>query len=167
MALKALADVPPVTALDALAANARLVRLMTGWQWLAMRDARKDGATWEQIGDALGVTSHAAQQAYKRAIEAQERYCAKYLQPGEAQQLRALLNDGTEPDTARKPAYRRLDGSDLAEGMAVKDGRRLYTITGWAEPCTSGRVALVSNGKREADGQLIIFAGASYQVRND
>ena len=169
VALKALADVPPVTALDALAANARIVRLMTGWQWLAMRDARKDGATWELIGEALGVTGQAAQQAYQRAIEVQERYCAKYLKPGEAQELRALLNDSTEPKRPRGPVtWRDVQGGDLAEGMTIKSGGKVYTIKGITAPGEQDhgrRSAHVIDSQGNA-GALAIYPG-TYQVRND
>jgi hypothetical protein len=64
----------PETALSALAANAELAKLLAGWQWLAIKAAREGGATWEQIGEALGTTKQGAQQAYRRAIEHQEKY---------------------------------------------------------------------------------------------
>jgi hypothetical protein len=62
------------SALDALRANAELVDLLTGRRWMVMQDAREAGATWEQIGQALGMSRHAARSWYKRKIRDQERY---------------------------------------------------------------------------------------------
>src|SRR3954469_7745585 len=47
-------ELPEVTALDALRANAQLVELLTGRRWHVMRDAREEGVSWSQIGEALG-----------------------------------------------------------------------------------------------------------------
>jgi len=78
IAERRLAEVDSATALDALAANVELVKLMTGWRWLAIKSAREDGATWEQIGEVLGTTKQDAQLTYERAIEAQEKYAADF-----------------------------------------------------------------------------------------
>jgi hypothetical protein len=69
-----LAVLASATGLDALAANVELVKLMKGWQWLAIKSAREDGATWEQIGQVLGTSKQGALNAYTRAIEHQEKY---------------------------------------------------------------------------------------------
>lgn len=78
MAEKRHTGLQSATALDALAANVDLVRLMTSWRWLAIKSAREDGATWEQIGAVLGTTKQGALLAYKRAIEAQEQDAAGF-----------------------------------------------------------------------------------------
>ena len=74
LAERKLAELESATALDALAANVELVKLLKGWQWLAIKAAREDGATWEQIGEVLGVSKQGALNAYTRAIEHQEKY---------------------------------------------------------------------------------------------
>ena len=74
LAEKRLPELESATGLDALAANVRLVELMKGWQWLAIKSAREDGATWEQVGQVLGTSKQGAQLAYRRAIETQEKY---------------------------------------------------------------------------------------------
>lgn len=63
-----------VTALHALAATTTLVRLLTGWQWIDMRDAREQDATWREIGAAVGMTRQGAHDWYRRAIERQEEH---------------------------------------------------------------------------------------------
>lgn len=63
-----------VSALNALRANAELVDLLSGRRWMVIQDAREAGATWEQIGQALGVSRRAARNWYKRKIRDQERY---------------------------------------------------------------------------------------------
>ncbi|MBB6374349.1 hypothetical protein BKA01_001571 [Pseudonocardia eucalypti] len=63
-----------VSALDALRANAELVDLLTGRRWMVIQDAREAGATWEQIGQALGMSRRAARNWYKHKIRDQEQY---------------------------------------------------------------------------------------------
>lgn len=47
-----------------------------------MRDAREQGATWDQIAEALGLTdAEAARAYYLNAIEHQERYVGDLHEP--------------------------------------------------------------------------------------
>jgi hypothetical protein len=86
----ALAQLPEVTALDALRANARAVDLLTGRRWYVMKSAREAGATWAQIGEALGMTKQAAHDFYRRKIEEQEKHLPDlHNAPG----ARAVLED--------------------------------------------------------------------------
>jgi len=71
----ALAEVD-ASALDSLPANARIVRLLTGWRWFVMQQAREEGASWAEIGDALGMSRQSAWEWYKRQIEVQEQHVA-------------------------------------------------------------------------------------------
>ena len=68
-----LSEVSEVAALEALRANARAVELLTARRWYVMKSAREGGATWEQIGEALGITKQAAHDFYQRKIEEQEK----------------------------------------------------------------------------------------------
>lgn len=86
----ALAQLPEVTALEALRANARAVDLLTGRRWYVMKSAREAGATWAQIGEALGMTKQAAHDFYRRKIEEQEKYLPD---PHDAPGARAVLED--------------------------------------------------------------------------
>jgi len=78
LAERKLAELESATGLDALAADVEIVRRMKGWQWIAIKSAREDGATWEQIGEILGTSKQGAQLAYRRAIETQETYAADF-----------------------------------------------------------------------------------------
>lgn len=69
----AIDKVPEVHPLDALRANSELVRLLSGWQWQAVYDARWRGHTWPQIADALGVTVEQTRASYGEVIDRQER----------------------------------------------------------------------------------------------
>lgn len=89
-AARALAELPCVTALDALRANARAVALLTGRRWYVMKTAREDGASWSQIGAALGMTKQAAHDFYRRKIEEQETYLPDLH---DAARARAVLED--------------------------------------------------------------------------
>jgi hypothetical protein len=89
-AARVLAQLPEVTALDALRANAKAVDLLTGRRWYVMKSAREAGATWAQIGEALGMTKQAAHDFYRRKIEEQEKYLPDlHDAPG----ARAVLED--------------------------------------------------------------------------
>jgi hypothetical protein len=63
-----------VAALEALRANAKAVELLTARRWYVIRSAREAGATWAQIGEALGITKQAVHDFYRRKIEEQEKY---------------------------------------------------------------------------------------------
>src|SRR3954447_6384677 len=67
------AKLPGVAGLDALRASRRVVELLTGARWHMMRQAREEGASWSDIGQALGMTRQAAHDFYRRRIEPQER----------------------------------------------------------------------------------------------
>lgn len=58
---------PPV--LDALQANSVMVQTLLGQRTDAMFLAREQGATWDQIGRALGITGQSARTQYQQAIE--------------------------------------------------------------------------------------------------
>lgn len=83
-----------MSALDSLRANARIVNLLTGWRWQIVELAREEGATWEEIGQALGVTRQSAHAAYAEAIAGQERFNAEYdFIRFDVDRARAVLDD--------------------------------------------------------------------------
>lgn len=59
---------PEPTALQGLEANRKLVELLELRRWYVIQDAREAGASWTQIGAALGVTKQGAHDGYRRAI---------------------------------------------------------------------------------------------------
>jgi len=75
---RSLDELPEVTALDALRANAQLVELLTGRRWHVMRDAREEGASWSQIGEALGMSKQGAQDYYRRRTAEQEQHAPDF-----------------------------------------------------------------------------------------
>ena len=89
----ALADHQGVSALDGLRANERIVSLLTGWRWQAMRQAREEGHSWSEIGGALNMSKQAAWESYNRALESQQRYVPDLFQPADAERYRAQLTD--------------------------------------------------------------------------
>jgi hypothetical protein len=54
--------------LDALRANANLVTSLTDQRWLVMHRARQAGASWEQIGTALGISRQSAWEFLRRKL---------------------------------------------------------------------------------------------------
>lgn len=85
-----LAEVREVAALEALRANAKAVELLTAKRWYVMKSARETGATWAQIGEALGISKQAAHDFYRRKIEEQEK---NLLDLHDAAAARAVLED--------------------------------------------------------------------------
>ena len=85
-----LSEVSEVAALEALRANAKAVELLTARRWYVMKSAREGGATWAQIGEALGITKQAAHDFYRRKIEEQEKHLPDLH---DAAAARAVLDD--------------------------------------------------------------------------
>lgn len=67
----ALDGMPAGDPLAALRDSAELVELLTAWQWQAVHDARRGGASWEDIADATGVEVERARADYAAVIERQ------------------------------------------------------------------------------------------------
>jgi hypothetical protein len=86
----ALAKLPGVAGLDALRVSRRVVELLTGARWHMMRQAREEGASWSDIGQALGMTRQAAHDFYRRRIEQQEQDAPGFHN---ATRSRAALDD--------------------------------------------------------------------------
>jgi hypothetical protein len=61
------------TPLEALAANRELVERLTGWRWLAVREAREHGHAWSDIGRALGLTPEEARGEFLARLERQRQ----------------------------------------------------------------------------------------------
>ncbi|MEZ2388001.1 hypothetical protein AB6813_00395 [bacterium RCC_150] len=89
-AARFLSDISEVAALEALRANAKAVELLTGRRWYVMKSAREAGATWSQIGEALGMTKQAAHDFYRRKIEEQD---TDQQDVHDAEGARAVLED--------------------------------------------------------------------------
>lgn len=56
----------PATSIEALRASRLLAALLAGGRQDLVEQARAEGASWSEIGRALGLTKQAVQQAYRR-----------------------------------------------------------------------------------------------------
>ena len=65
---------PGVTALQALTANAQLVELLVGRRWYVIQAAGEAGASWDDVGVALGMSGQAAEDWYRDKIAHREQY---------------------------------------------------------------------------------------------
>jgi DNA anti-recombination protein RmuC len=63
---RATGDPDPLAALDA---SRTLAREVGRWQGALVAEAVRSGATWEQIGDTLGISRQAAWARFRRAID--------------------------------------------------------------------------------------------------
>jgi hypothetical protein len=61
------------SALEALDANRELVDDLTGWRWLAIRDARQQGHGWQEIGQTLRQSAEQAKASYLARVHGQRR----------------------------------------------------------------------------------------------
>jgi hypothetical protein len=59
--------------LEALAASREVVDQLVGWRFGAMREARKQGHGWAEIGAALDMDAVQARQAYVERVQQQRR----------------------------------------------------------------------------------------------
>ena len=91
--VKALADLPGVTGLEALRASRRVVELLTGSRWHMIRQAREEGSSWSQVGRALGVSKQAAYDFYRRNLDQQD----ESTDPGTRSSTRSRAALGTNP----------------------------------------------------------------------
>lgn len=73
LAEKALAELPQISALEALQANADLVNVLSIQRFIAMQDAREQGISLEQIGKALGISRQSAWEFFQRKLAGQQR----------------------------------------------------------------------------------------------
>ncbi len=55
-----------VSTLDALQAGDRIAKLLNGWRWQLMRQAREEGRSWSEIGAALDMTKQGAFDYYRK-----------------------------------------------------------------------------------------------------
>jgi hypothetical protein len=124
-----IAALAPVTALQALEANRRLVDVLTGRRWSTMQAAREDGASWSAVGTALDMTKQGALDWYQRKIEQQEKYVPDYH---DAERARAVVADivdsadDTVGQSANKDAAAMADHlrslATVPDGAAYLDG---------------------------------------------
>lgn len=71
----ALARLPAdVDVLDSMRAGAEIVSRLTGWRWIHIEQAREEGRSWTEIGEALNMSKQAAWELYKTSIELQEEH---------------------------------------------------------------------------------------------
>jgi hypothetical protein len=88
--VKALAELPGVTGLEALRASRRVVDLLAGARWHMMRQAREEGSSWSEVGMALGVSKQAAYEFYRRKLDQQD---ASTKEESSSPRSRAALDD--------------------------------------------------------------------------
>lgn len=80
-----LGDLPEVTALDALAAETELSRLVGGRRWIRIMRARAHGATWEEVGQAMRLSAEEARAWYAKRIAFQAEYAGDFHNAAEAE----------------------------------------------------------------------------------
>lgn len=114
VAQRALGQLPAVSALEALEANRDMVELLTDRRWYVMREAREAGASWPQIGAALGMSKQGAQDWYRRRIELQEQHVGDLH---DADRARAPLAEPTAGMSARSGGEL---GGDRAVGVTYE-----------------------------------------------
>jgi len=78
-------------ALDALGASRGLFGRLSSWQGQLVAEALRAGATWEQVGSALGTTRQAAWARFREVAEQTEG--RRIPMPEQIAALQAKLND--------------------------------------------------------------------------
>lgn len=79
-------NIPPgaprsgVTALEALAAGRVLTQQLQGSRWWMAAEARKQGGSWRDIGEALGMSKQAAWEGFRKYAEEHETFAPSFRQ---------------------------------------------------------------------------------------
>lgn len=71
-------DARTVSAIDALAAQHHVSRLLAGWEWQTVGATREAGSTWTEIARAVGSEPAAARAEYLSKVDQQEQLAVKY-----------------------------------------------------------------------------------------
>ena len=109
-------------ALGALRSSRRLYGELSGWQGRLVVEGLRAGATWEQIGAALGTTRQAAWARFRHVAEQAE--VRRGPMPEQVAALQGRLNDEVKALQARLKtldAEWRADGGRLREELRALD----------------------------------------------
>ena len=112
-------------ALDALRSSRRLYGELSGWQGRLVVEGLRAGATWEQIGAALGTTRQAAWARFRHVVEQSEG--RRGPMPEQVAALRARLDDEVKALQGRLKsldAEWRADRARLHEELRALDRAR-------------------------------------------
>ena len=82
-----------ISTLDALRAGDRIAKLLNGWRWNLMRQAREEGRSWSEIGAALDMTKQGAFDYYRNAVDRQEQYAPEYSDIAAARKVQGDPDD--------------------------------------------------------------------------
>ena len=82
-----------ISTLDALRAGDRIAKLLNGWRWNLMRQAREEGRSWSEIGAALDMTKQGAFDYYRHAVDRQEQYAPQYSDIAAARKVQGDPDD--------------------------------------------------------------------------
>src|SRR6476469_1660962 len=78
---RALAQLPDIDVFDSIRAGAELVRRISGWRWLDIRQAREEGRPWSEIGDAWGCPSRPRGSCTTLRSSVRSRTCPTCMTP--------------------------------------------------------------------------------------
>jgi len=82
-----------ISTLDALRAGDQIAKLLNGWRWNLMRQAREEGRSWSEIGAALDMTKQGAFDYYRNAVDRQEQYAPEYSDIAAARKVQGDPDD--------------------------------------------------------------------------
>lgn len=120
------------TALGALKANADLVTMLAGAQWSLMAEAADEGATWAEMGQALGITAQSAHTRFLTAVEQQIEVGENLDLPSMSEAARASA------EAVKRPVAERRAGADVSARRVAADALRLNGIAAyWPSPAES------------------------------
>jgi hypothetical protein len=89
--------------LEALRANRELINDLTGWRWLAMREAREQGRSWREIGRTLEQTAEQARAYYVDTVQRQRWLAEQYPKLGYDPRWLELAADNDADRAADRP----------------------------------------------------------------
>ncbi|PZR83781.1 MAG: hypothetical protein DLM65_01140 [Candidatus Aeolococcus gillhamiae] len=117
------------SALAAVASSRSLHQGLAQWQLDLVREALADGASWEDIGEALGTTRQAAWARFHRALD--EGGQLRMAQPSRRERISAIKDAGIARIRQLEEQWQ-IERSRLRDEMAqtqrnLKEAQRLHT----------------------------------------
>jgi hypothetical protein len=79
LAEEILADTNHVPGMRALEINTALIQMLNAQQWQAVQAARREGASWDEIGTALGITRQSAWTKFSARLVQEEEAAAERI----------------------------------------------------------------------------------------
>lgn len=100
-----------ISAVDALAAQHEVSSLLSGWEWLTIRAAREDGASWGEVAASTRTDPEQARAGFLARIEQAEQYGHNFTDGDRYRRAAGNWTDELHADTPERVRQQVADAS--------------------------------------------------------